>query len=182
METGLVDIVAAIFSLLVMVAFLRFWKPRRLMEEGDGRAHDRAARATALGAVLKGWSPFVLASVLIFLWALPAFGEYLKIAVPDLPDARAAQRSSSARRRWCRCPTPEPASIDLNFFALPGTAVFLGAFLVAPFLGMSRRRAAAAPRPHLPPARAVDARDQLHGRPRLRHEVRGHGHGARPVA
>jgi lactate permease len=38
-------------------------------------------------------------------------------------------------------PTPETASMDFNFFALPGTAVFLGAFLVAPFLGMSLGRA-----------------------------------------
>src|SRR5580765_3352322 len=31
-ETGLVDIIAAIFSLLVMVGFLRYWKPRHVMQ------------------------------------------------------------------------------------------------------------------------------------------------------
>src|SRR5205085_7836646 len=30
-ETGLVDVVAAIFSLLVMVAFLKFWKPKEVI-------------------------------------------------------------------------------------------------------------------------------------------------------
>src|SRR5512143_4040846 len=77
-ETGLVDIVAAIFSLLVMVAFLRVWRPRRLMEEGEG-ARTIELRDHGLLAVLKGWSPFALASLLIFLWALPSFNRYLKV-------------------------------------------------------------------------------------------------------
>ncbi len=56
-ETGLVDIVAAIFSLLVMVAFLRFWKPRHVMEEGEGertielREHGVGGRAQGLVAL-----------------------------------------------------------------------------------------------------------------------------------
>ena len=90
-ETGLVDIVAAIFSLLVMVAFLRFWKPRRVMEEGEGE-RTIELREHGIGAVLKGWSPFALASVFIFLWALPAFSQYLKIPGSDLSDALAPQR------------------------------------------------------------------------------------------
>ena len=40
-------------------------------------------------------------------------------------------------------PVPEAATIDFNFFALPGTAVFLGAFLAAPMLGMRVSRALA---------------------------------------
>src|SRR5438876_1566398 len=36
-ETGLVDIIAAIFSLLVMVGFLRYWKPRHVMQVATGQ-------------------------------------------------------------------------------------------------------------------------------------------------
>ena len=39
-------------------------------------------------------------------------------------------------------PTPETAVLDLNILALPGTAVVIATFLVAPFLGMSFRRTA----------------------------------------
>lgn len=138
-ETGLVDIVAAIFSLLVMVAFLRFWKPRRLMEEGEGQ-RTIAVREHGLGAVLKGWSPFALASVFIFLWALRGFNKYLTIPVLTFPTPwlhNAVIRTAPV----VPIPTPETASIDLNFFALPGTAVFLGAFLAALLLGMGVGRA-----------------------------------------
>jgi lactate permease len=133
-DPGLVDIVAAIVSLLAMVAFLRVWKPRRLMEEGEGE-RTIELRDHGIGEILKGWSPFVLASVFIFLWALPAFSRHLQIGFLTFPTP------------WLHglvirtppvtpVPTPETASIDVNFFALPGTAVFLGAFLAALLLGI----------------------------------------------
>jgi lactate permease len=132
-DPGLVDIAAAIFSLLVMVAFLRFWKPRHLMEEGERTIEFRDH---GVGTILKGWSPFALASVFIFLWALPEFSKYLQIPfltfpTPWLHDAVIRTPPVSP------VPTPEPASIDLNFFALPATAVVLGAFLAALLLGMN---------------------------------------------
>ncbi len=138
-ETGLVDIVAAIFSLLVMVAFLRLWRPRRLMEEAEGE-RTIELREHGVGAVLKGWSPFALASVFIFLWALPGFARYLKIPFLTFPtpwlDGLVVRTAPVVP-----VPTPETASVDVNFFALPGTAVFLGGFLAAPLLGMSLGRA-----------------------------------------
>src|SRR5512137_2876028 len=128
-DPGLVDIVAAIFSLLVMVAFLRFWKPRHLMEEGQGE-RTIELREHGVAAVLRGWSPFALASVFIFLWSLPGFSAYLKIPALTFPTPwlhEAVIRIPPVTP----VPTPEPASIDVNFFALPATSVFLGAFLAA---------------------------------------------------
>jgi len=133
-ETGLVDIVAAIFSLLAMVAFLRFWKPRQVLEVSASE-RKMELRSHGIGAVLRGWSPFILASLFIFLWALPAFNAYLKVPALTFPTPwlhNLVIRTPPV----VPAPTPETASIDVNFFALPGTAVFLGAFLVAPFLGM----------------------------------------------
>ena len=65
-ETGLVDIVASIFSLLVMVAFLKVWTPPNVI--GD-RLDEVVQRPFDRRAVLKGWSPFILASILIFIFA-----------------------------------------------------------------------------------------------------------------
>jgi lactate permease len=138
-DPGLVDIVAAIFSLLVMVAFLRLWKPRHLMEDGEGE-RTIELRDHSVGTILKGWSPFALASVFIFLWALPEFSRYLKIPFLTFPTPwlhDAVIRTPPVTP----VPTPEPASIDFNFFALPGTAVFLGALLAALLLGIGVGRA-----------------------------------------
>ena len=71
-DSGLVDIIAALVSLLTMVAFLKVWRPKA--RRGFPAAERNARREFALGgacrrqhsaaAVLKGWSPFLLVSVL----------------------------------------------------------------------------------------------------------------------
>src|SRR5262249_38191401 len=81
-DSGLVDIIAALVSLLTMVGFLRIWRPRTTLEVRGGPAQPAAtdsglglradlARRHSFPAILKGWSPFLLASVFIFLWARP---------------------------------------------------------------------------------------------------------------
>src|SRR4051812_27729299 len=54
---GLVDVVAALFSLVVMVGFLKLWRPRRILTNADV---DAGASVVGHGrlAVLAGWSPF----------------------------------------------------------------------------------------------------------------------------
>jgi lactate permease len=136
-ETGLVDIVAAMFSLLVMVGFLRVWKPKGLVEDGEARTIEPRRRGVL--AVLKGWSPFALASVFIFLWAQSTVVAYLKVPALTFPTP-GLHNLVIRTAPVVPVPTPETASVDFNFFALPGTAVFLGAFLVAPFLGVSVSR------------------------------------------
>ena len=139
-DTGLVDIVAAIFSLLVMVGFLKVWRPRTIMTTGsvqEARYAGMPRHSTA--AVLKGWSPFILASILIFIAGVPALNKALTFAslkqpVPHLHNLvyRVAPVVPT--------PTPEAAIADLNLVALPGTAVFVGAALAALMLGMPVQR------------------------------------------
>jgi lactate permease len=138
-ETGLVDIVSAIFSLLVMVAFLKFWSPKNIITS-DPAEVQVVAKHHPIGAVLKGWSPFIMASLLIFLYAMPSFNKHLKFSALTFP-------LSGLHNLVVRIPpavpqpTPEEARMNLNFLALPGTAIFIAAFLTAPFLGVSLRKA-----------------------------------------
>jgi lactate permease len=138
-ETNLVDIVAAAFSLLVMVAFLRVWKPRTLMTAAVVEGAPELRRHS-VAAVLKGWSPFALASVLILLWALPSFVQYIRFGALAFP-VPGLHNLVIRVPPVVPAPTPETAIMDVNALALPGTAVFVGGFLCAPFLGMRVRRA-----------------------------------------
>ena len=132
-ESGLVDIVAAIFSLLVMVVFLKFWKPAEIIPVSENlpeRQHHHT-----VGEVLKGWSPFIVASVLIFVTGLPAVQKYLtfdalKTPMPALHNAVLKMPPVAPK------PTPEDATVNLNILNLPGTAVFIGGFLAALLAGM----------------------------------------------
>jgi lactate permease len=135
-DTGLVEIVAAIFSLLVMVAFLKLWRPRTILTIG---ATPAVIPRHSMAAVLKGWSPFILASILIFVAGLPALNKSLTFAslkqpVPSLHNV--VYRVPPV----VPLPTGDAAIADLNIIGLPGTAVFVGAALAALILGMSLGR------------------------------------------
>ena len=91
METGLVDVIAAIFSLLVMVAFLKSGGRAISWRSTSARSSLELRRHSAV-AVLKGWSPFILASVFIFVCGMPDLNEYLKFRDLNFRGARPAQR------------------------------------------------------------------------------------------
>ena len=133
--------------------------------DDDGGDGERCRGAAALGSRrAQGWSPFVLASILIFLWALARVQRPSEARGAQLSHARSPQRRPANPAGRARAHAGEPAVMDLNALALPGTAVFAGGLLAAPLLGMSLRRALPDPRPDLPPARPFHARHQLHGR------------------
>ena len=132
-DTGLVDIVAAIFSLLVMVVFLKFWKPKVIIPVSKNL--PELSRHHSVVGVLKGWSPFIIASILIFVTGLPSVQKYLtfdslKTPMPGLHNAVLKMPPVAPK------PTPEDATVNLNILNLPGTAVFLGGFLAALLAGL----------------------------------------------
>lgn len=77
----LVDVIAAMCSMVALVAFLRVWQPRRVWtsvslknheQEGGQPRPTRAARVHPRGAVVKAWTPWVILTVFVFVWGLPA--------------------------------------------------------------------------------------------------------------
>jgi lactate permease len=139
-ESGLVDVVAALFSLLVMVGFLKIWRPASIVaHDGPGEGEELRSTRHSVAAVLKGWSPFLLASVFIFLFAQPWVARYLSFSALKQPMPGLHQAVLRVPP-VVNSPTPEDAIADLNLLALPGTAVFAGGALAALLLGMSPPR------------------------------------------
>ena len=76
----LVDVIAAIVSMGALTLFLKVWHPKRVWlstsREGDTVSYDEA-QAQRVGTgftraqVYKAWMPWVILSVLVFLWGLP---------------------------------------------------------------------------------------------------------------
>ena len=148
-EPGLVDIVSAVFSLLVMVVFLKVWKPPVALPTGVGSSPSSpvplasppaggagaavsgpTATRHSMMTVVKGWSPFIIASVLIFVTALPAIATYLNFPALSVPMPllhRAVLKMPPVVPR----PTPEDAIVNVNFIAIPGTLVFIAGVVAA---------------------------------------------------
>jgi lactate permease len=132
-DVGLVDVVSAVFSLLLMVAFLKVWKPKNVIPVSGELATSRRRHSTV--DVLKGWSPFIVASILIFLSGLPSLARYvnfdvLRMPMPYLHNAVLKMPPVAPQ------PTPEDATVNLNFIAIPGTTVFLGGIIAAWLAGL----------------------------------------------
>jgi lactate permease len=150
-ETALVDIVAGVFSLLVTVAFLKAWKPRSILDNRSIEPPPGAARQVAgaaavapaaartvhsVGAVFKAWSPFILASVFIFVSGVPSINkactfEGLRWPFPGLHNLVMRVPPVVAS------PAPESAIADLNLLGNPGTAIFLAGIVAALTIGLS---------------------------------------------
>lgn len=135
MDNSLVDVVSALFSLLVMVAFLKFWRPRNIMRVREDDAAITHIPQHSTVAILKGWSPFLLASVFIFIAGYPAINKYLtfqsfKQPMPMLHNAVIRVPPVAPN-------LPEGAIVDLNLLSLPGTAIFIGTILASLWLGLS---------------------------------------------
>ncbi|NOT61566.1 MAG: L-lactate permease [Acidobacteria bacterium] len=136
-DVGLVDVTAGIFSLLSMVVFLKFWKPKEIIPVSGELVTDSPQHS--LADVLKGWSPFIVASILIFVTGLPAIAKYLnfdslKIPMPMLHKAVLKMPPVAPQ------PLPEEAIANLNFISLPGTAVLIGGIIAALLAGLSFKR------------------------------------------
>jgi len=132
MDNSLVDIVAALFSLLVMVAFLKFWRPANVLKIGEQSA---AIPRHSTAVILKGWSPFLLASIFIFIAGYPLINKYLTFA--SLKQPMPMLHNAVLRVPPVAPNLPEGAIVDLNFLSLPGTAIFISTILVSLWLGLS---------------------------------------------
>jgi lactate permease len=96
-DSNLVDIAAAVVSIIVTIIFLRFWKPKKIWRfdyEKEAQAAAKplagevtddmggqwpakeydgyiAAKKYPASKVLKAWMPFAILSIFVLLWGLP---------------------------------------------------------------------------------------------------------------
>ncbi|MFL5333859.1 MAG: L-lactate permease [Geminicoccaceae bacterium] len=140
----LVDVVASIVSMVCLALFLRVWHPKVAMTEVpkdwssadlDQTPHEHPRDLDSPAAVRRAWLPWIILSVLVFLWGIPQIKAFLdglwiaKLPVagldnlvqkvpPVVPEAHA-----------------EPAVFLLNLLSATGTGIFLAAIIGGLILG-----------------------------------------------
>ncbi|WP_437205606.1 L-lactate permease [Planctomicrobium sp. SH664] len=165
----LVDIVSALVSMLASIVLLRFWQPKTVwLEEGaTPLAAVSEQPALSRGAVARAWLPWVVMSVLVFLWGIPTVKKSLNEfswGVPSL--LRAAGVEEKETPGWLNRvshlevpipllhqgivrvppvvdhPLPENAVFNINWLSATGTSLLLAAVLSGLLLRMSVREIA----------------------------------------
>jgi lactate permease len=158
----LVDIVAAVSSMVAGVTVLRFWRPKQVWRFDRDRDLDREGERSQVDSVTRrpaseltrprvarAWMPFALLTVAVLVWGIPAIKPWGTPAVKDWLDqqlswkpglpwlhlkvAKGEQVTGHAK------PLPddyEKAQLELVPLSATGTAVFLAAVVSGLLLGV----------------------------------------------
>ncbi len=134
----LVGIVAAGATIAVLVVFLRFWKPRRVLNAQKQDITGRTGRRFDhnLVSVTKAWMPWLILSLVVFLWGFPKFSAWaggattLSFRVSGLNHA--VQRVPPVVAK----PTAEAAIFTFNWLTATGTGILFAALLAGLLMGL----------------------------------------------
>jgi lactate permease len=140
----LVDIVAAIVSMICLALFLRVWHPKNPMTEAPrdwsskdlvDEPHEHPADVSSRGAVMKAWLPWLILSVFVFLWGTPQVKTFLDgIWVAKLPVAGLHNLVMKVPP-VVAAPHAEAAVFNLNLLSATGTGILVAAIISGFILG-----------------------------------------------
>jgi lactate permease len=129
---SLIAVIAAAATIVVLIAFLRFWQPRRTLSvdlkdiTGQARRHHGHSGA----AIFKAWLPWLVLSLVVLIWGLPQISSWM--------DAHTTVKFVVA------APTAEAAVFNFNWLTATGTGILLAALLAGLLMGLGPRSLAAA--------------------------------------
>lgn len=139
----LVDVIAAIVSLVAITLFLRVWHPKHVWHSTDGTAAltsgvgadvspapQRAPRhGHSAARVRLAWMPWLILSIVVFLWGIPQVKAFLDgISVFRFPVEGLHQMIQRVPPVVAE-PAPEAAVYTLNWLSATGTGIFLSAII-----------------------------------------------------
>ena len=134
---SLVAVVAASATMIALVLFLRFWKPRRTL---NAKLQQIGARTTRqydhhAGKVFRAWMPWLVLCAVLLVWGIPPFTSWLdthstlKFTVAGLHGIVDRMPPVVAK------PAAEAAVFTFNWLTATGTAITLAALLAGLLLG-----------------------------------------------
>jgi lactate permease len=138
----LVDIVASLCSMGGLVLLLKFWKPKPLAASSEnGNTPAPASGARSARKVRQAWAPWILLSLLVFIWGVPAVKKQLDaLSSPSLPIPALHQQVLRAPpvvpEPSADKPTkPEDAIFKLNWLSATGTGILFSGILAGLIMG-----------------------------------------------
>jgi lactate permease len=138
MGPSLADIAAATSTIVVLIAFLRFWRPKRVLNAigEDVSADGRRRFEHRAGTVFQAWLPWLVLSLVVFAWGIPQFSRWLdrsttlKLTVAGLHNFILRTPPVVAK------PTAEAAVFTLNWATATGTGILVAAVLAGLLMGL----------------------------------------------
>ena len=133
------SLLSPLVSLVSVIAFLRFWKPKTVWRfEGDASLASYGHGRYSAGNIAHAWTPFILITVFMVIWSLPAFKTFsaglpFKIAIGPWPGLHGAVLRTAP---IVKEPAVYAATFNFDLFAAIGTALLFVSVLTTLFFGM----------------------------------------------
>ncbi len=140
MGPELVDIIAAIVSMVSLVLFLRVWQPKKVWTSPAMRGKDISAAEAkpaqpvvrhSKEALVAAWTPWLILSVFVFVWGLPPVKAWLNgLFAPKFP-IEGLHNMIMKMPPVVTTPHPEGAVYTLNLLSATGSGILLAAIVSA---------------------------------------------------
>ena len=134
----LVDVVAAMTSMVCLVSFLRVWRPRHIWTSPTLKGHTEdaglAKPPTAptrhpTGVVVRAWMPWVILTVFVFGWGLPVVKDFLNTIFAPQFVIDGLHLMIEKVSPVVTKPTKEGAIYVLGLLSATGTGILLSAII-----------------------------------------------------
>jgi lactate permease len=136
----LVDIIAAIVSMVSLILFLRVWQPKKIWrspslkghETDGGEAKEEVAPVKhSREALIKAWTPWAILTGFVFVWGLPPVKTFLNGIYAPKFEMTGLHNMVEKVAPVVAVPTKEAAVYTLNILSATGTGILLAAVIGA---------------------------------------------------
>ncbi|MCK8492986.1 lactate permease LctP family transporter [Spirosoma sp. RP8] len=130
---ALPDVIAGLGSIICLMIFLRFWKPKTIWRFANEPA---ATIVTDLnytnGQLIRAWSPFIVLTIMVIAWGVQPIKDALNsagMAQFEFPGLHNAIQGEDG--------TLLPKLFKLNYLSAAGTAILIAALIAIPLVGLT---------------------------------------------
>jgi lactate permease len=129
---ALPDVIAGVGSIISLIIFLRFWKPKSIWRFPNEPAPTINTDITySTSEIIRAWSPFILLTIIIIAWGMQPIKEVLnsvgllQFEMPGLHNAIMDKNNNLI-----------PHVFKFNYLSASGTAILISAIISIPLVGL----------------------------------------------
>lgn len=129
---ALPDVIAGTGSILCLIIFLKFWKPKSIWRFANEEVPAVLVnRQYSTGQLIRAWCPFILLTIMVIAWGMQplkdlfnSFGQ-VQFEFPGLHNAILDKKNKAI-----------PHLFKFNYLSAAGTAIFFSALIAIPLTGL----------------------------------------------
>lgn len=136
MGPALPDIIAGIGSIIILIVFLRFWKPKNIWRfPNEPETVTANNKKYSTGEIIRACSPFIMLTIFVIAWGVGSIKSLLngvgqlQFEVPGLHNAIADKNGALI-----------PHVFKFNYLSAAGTAILFASIVTIPLIGLSYKK------------------------------------------